>query len=141
MAAVSYILNPSASLTFKGTAISSAQGWNFSEGGNVVANSGDGVKTMQASHLDDKSATITVTSTDVSLAKNSNFKAGQVGSLVVSGVEHDDGDSVAATTATFTFAESHLISVAPGVPTRGLSTIVFTFVAFSSTGGDIYATS
>jgi hypothetical protein len=120
-------------------AITGVQDVSIAERGSVHKWSGDGAATVQAQSLEDIEAQITVTTTDVSWAKNTGLKPGTAGALVVvwAGRGPRGGASGADVTATATYCLVE--SREPTAPHRGASALAITFSAVHPDGGDVIA--
>ena len=96
----------------------------------------DNATAVQSIFLDGIGASITVTTTDLSLRGAANYALGQTGALVVVRELRAKGTgAVAASDKTATYSEATLVSVREGTPIAGRGTLEITWEASDSTNG------
>lgn len=129
MTIATYILETGS--TWKGTAITDATSFTFSESSSPTRISTDGSRSVGLIVVDQKVATITVNGVNAVLLATAAFRAGQNGSLVLKTKLRSAGDSV-STIKTFTFAESVLVSNNASAPNEGNGSVALTFEAYDT---------
>ena len=119
--------------TFDGTAITSIQDSSHSpQTQGETQGRGDASVYIEAVYLDGLSYLTTVTTTDANFSDE--FSLGDTGSLVLTRKERAQGKGTAATTITYTMANSVLTDISDTVGDSGEAAVTLTFVSYSSDG-------
>lgn len=129
MAVTTYVIETGS--TWKGTAITDATDFSFSESSSPTRISTDGSRSVGLIVVDQKVGTITVNGVNANLISSANFRVGTSGSLVLKGKLRGAG-STTSTVVTFTFGEAVLVSTTDSLPNETNSTISLNFEAYDS---------
>jgi hypothetical protein len=117
--------------TWKGSAITDATDFSFSESSSPTRLSTDGSRSVGLIVVDQKVATITLNGINQDTLSGANFKIGSSGSLVLKGKLRGAG-STTSTVKTFTFAETVLVSTSASTPNETNGSVSLNFESYDS---------
>lgn len=99
----------------------------------------DNATTTQGVFIDGVGATITLTTTDLSLRGASGYTIGKTAALVITRELRANGVGASAGDKVHTYANATLVSISEGIPINGRGTLDLTFEAFDSAGSAVCA--